>query len=507
MKIMYKIIAVLLVMSLVPVLIMGYAASVSMEEMRNAAKAKSGEGLMDAEKVKLVQMATDKADALNNFFLAHYRAASAMRNYWEFINRNYSEFKDAYNHDFYPDKNHTGLPGYGYIHPDYGTYADYDDRVQTDPWAPRRVVNRTLVDPAYAAEISKQLHMAMLFEPLFLSTWKSHNASTDLVWLVFDSGVTNVFPPYNYLVQIPENPEVIDANESEEDYVRLLNPENNPERNILWLSPYLDLSKRIWMTSCVTPLYDNDTFMGTAGLDILLTTLTNDVLKVSVGRTGYAFLMDSKGVVVAMPSQGIDDLVWDAQHKKALQEILKPPEEQNWTEAMEKAIYENPMNKTPNRELQGVFTSMISRVPGISQVQISGRDKFIAYAPINNTGWSIGIVVPLDEVTAPAEEVSRTILEVFAAVFGLVFFVVFVTCVVAGVSLGYHITSPIRRLTALTKRVSMGEDIDKEIEVKTKDEIAELGENFNRMLRGMKAAVHMLEMKENPVDKKEKPKG
>ncbi|MEM4308993.1 MAG: cache domain-containing protein [Thermoplasmata archaeon] len=507
MKIAYKIIIVLLVMSLLPALIIGYAASTSMEEMRNSAKAKSGESLMNAEKVKLVQMTKDKAESLNNFLLEHYKATVAIRNYWEFINGNYSEFEDAYTHDYYPDKNHTGLPGYGYIHPDYGAYADYDDRVQTDPWAPRWVVNRSLTDSSYAAEISMQLHKAMLFEPLFVSTWQAHNDSTDLVWLVFDSGVTNVYPPYNYLELIPQNPEIIDANESEEDYVRLLNPESNPDRNILWLSPYLDLSKRIWMTSCITPLYDNDTFVGTAGLDILLSTLTNAVLKVSAGKTGYAFLMDANGVVVAMPQQGIDDLTWDTMHKKALMEILKPAEAQNWTEEMEEAIYKNPMNKNPNGELKDIFESMLIRKSGIAQTTLSGRDKFIAYAPINNTGWSIGIVVPIDEVTAPAEEVSRAIVEVFTAVFGLVFFVVLVTCIVAGVSLGYHITGPIRRLTAMTRKVSMGEDIDKEIEVKTKDEIGELGENFNRMLRGMKVAVQMLEMKEKSGEKEEKPKG
>jgi len=57
---------------------------------------------------------------------------------------------------------------------------------------------------------------------------------------------------------------------------------------------------------------------------------------------------------------------------------------------------------------------------------------------------------------------------------------------------GKRLTDPLKKLTTIAGKVSMGE-LDHEIKIKTKDEISDLGEAFQRMINAFKMTSAMNE--------------
>ena len=68
------------------------------------------------------------------------------------------------------------------------------------------------------------------------------------------------------------------------------------------------------------------------------------------------------------------------------------------------------------------------------------------------------------------------------------FLAIAVVSVAFAVIMGRRITNPLKKLTNVAGKVSMGE-LDHEISIKTKDEIADLGEPFQRMINAFKMTV------------------
>lgn len=409
MRIVSKTMLVLTTSLLVPVIIVGIIAFVSMQTVRNKAIHDSEDVLLSAEYKKLAELTQGKAAELNRLFTQYYEDVQLLQRYYRFITESYDHFRLESFHNLYPDKPHGGLPGYGYIHPIHQTYADFDRRGTGAPWMPKRLVKKVVSDSHYRAKVSRQIHEVIRLNHLFSSLGEKYKATLNLVWIVLDSGVTNVFPPYNYNDVIKNDPTIVDLNESEEDYVRLLNPENNPKRKIKWLDPYFDHFKRIWMTSCVAPLYNSDEFLGSLGIDILLPTITGIIHDIGNGSEEYAFLISNTGNPIAISKRGIDDLLWDDTHKKAFHQTYLPAAEQQWDEKLTETLSNTSLAQTPDKNLRKIITDMIGGGVGTSTIMLSGQEKLISYSSIANTGWSIGLVTPMKTVLAPSNAMKATI--------------------------------------------------------------------------------------------------
>jgi nitrogen fixation/metabolism regulation signal transduction histidine kinase len=70
--------------------------------------------------------------------------------------------------------------------------------------------------------------------------------------------------------------------------------------------------------------------------------------------------------------------------------------------------------------------------------------------------------------------------------------VIAVVSIVMALIIGKRITNPLKNLTAIAGKVSMGE-LDHEININTKDEISDLGEAFQRMINAFKMTTAMNE--------------
>lgn len=132
--------------------------------------------------------------------------------------------------------------------------------------------------------------------------------------------------------------------------------------------------------------------MGVVGADVTLKALNERVvsIQVQIGELRYAFLIDSNGKVVARPGLLAGDTRWD--------EIFEA----------ENLLHSD----NDNPELRKIAENMTAGDTGIAKCRFEDGEKYIAYAPIARTNWSIGIVMPVEEIIAPALTTKSKIITV-----------------------------------------------------------------------------------------------
>jgi GAF domain-containing protein/HAMP domain-containing protein len=254
--------------------------------------------------------------------------------------------------------------------------------------------------------------------------------------------------------------------------------DSQTEGKAIWSLPYQDAALNGLVITSSTPVYDEfGTFRGVVGLDLQLATVTERVSSLAVGRTGYGFLIDSEGRVIAMPAEGLQDF--------------------NLTEEdMQSGDIENlSLVNRVSLDVFDVLAKMTNGQTGVSLVEINGSNRYIAYKPIPIVGYSLGIVVSEDELLEDFVE-TNTILEAesrqtIVNAIGVIFILLSVAAL-ASYGMGNSITAPLDKLTNVAKQVAAG-NLDATAEVTTGDEIGILGNTLNNMSTTAKNLIANLE--------------
>ena len=258
-----------------------------------------------------------------------------------------------------------------------------------------------------------------------------------------------------------------------------------------WTELYVDAVTGDLMVTCSKPVYSSEgKIVGVVGADVTLKALNERIINTQVGELGYAFLMDNNGKVVARPGLSAGDTRWDETFEAA--NLLH--------------------SDIDNPELRKIAENMTAGGTGIAKCRFEDGEKYIAYAPITCTNWSIGIVMPVEEIIAPAlttkskiitatqdtgEHINRQInsmLKRFIGIFIAILLVVFGLTL----SLSKLITNPIVALKKGSEAIGGG-DLDHRVEVKTGDELEDLANSFNKMASDLKRYTKELVEKETRI--------
>lgn len=221
---------------------------------------------------------------------------------------------------------------------------------------------------------------------------------------------------------------------------------------VTFSSLYLDpLSKKV-VVSIVAPIYnDQGKFLGVMGADLLLDTLAQRTLQLKAGQTGYAFLMGKDGQVLVHPTKEL---------------IMK---------------YNILQGK--QKELSVIGQKMAAGQVGHGEYQENNVKRLIAYAPLKSTGWSLAIDVPTKEITGDLNKL------LWKNIF-LSLVMVFLIGLLVSLWVAY-LLKPLENLVQVTKELAKGK-LNKQVAVKSEDEIGVLGKSFNQMVENLKELIQKI---------------
>jgi predicted Zn finger-like uncharacterized protein len=122
------------------------------------------------------------------------------------------------------------------------------------------------------------------------------------------------------------------------------------------------------------------------------------------------------------------------------------------------------------------------------------RDKFMVCTPVGNTSYVIAATTYLDEFTKEVKGLEKKAGAISANTKNAVFVILGTTLVLIALIVlwyGQSLTKKIKSLTALAEQISLGA-LDKDLEIRSKDEIGDLGEAIGRMQESIRLSMERL---------------
>jgi phosphoserine phosphatase RsbU/P len=250
--------------------------------------------------------------------------------------------------------------------------------------------------------------------------------------------------------------------------------EAKTRETLYWTDVYSDTRGRGLIISCVIPFYDhsgkNSVIKGVARSTVLLSDFSRITDVAGVGRTGELFLLNREGVKI-YSSNGVE---------------VKPGEG-GGIEGINFLESKDP-------QLRSLGLSMTLGASGMAELEIDGLPNYVAYAPIQTLGWSLGVAVSVQELFVSAQLTENQIRKVtddtkavidryIILLGGLIALLLFLTMLgIAVFTLRFTraVTGPILALNDGVHEVAAG-NLDREVVVKTGDEIEQLAVSFNMM--------------------------
>ena len=318
-------------------------------------------------------------------------------------------------------------------------------------------------------EVSADLKLCSSLDNIFIPILQNDYNVTQ-IYLGTESGIAQLYPWASGL------PATFDPRERE--WYKAA----KQTRTSGWSNLMIDAVSGKPMITFFRPIYGtNRQLIGVVGADVTIETINQKIINTQVGKNGYAFLVDSHGGIIAHPGMQLKNTKWD--------ETLE----------MESLL------QTKNPDLFKMVGEMITGNSGVNRMMLEGSEKYIAYAPITRTGWSIAVVMPVSEIVAPIEA-TKVRIDSATADFSnninsqinlmqLIFIIstagILIIVAAAAYLLSRRITRPLVALNRGVKVIGKG-NLDHRLVANTGDEIQDLAEAFNKMAEDLQEYIRDL---------------
>ncbi|MCI0507574.1 MAG: GAF domain-containing protein [Gammaproteobacteria bacterium] len=254
-------------------------------------------------------------------------------------------------------------------------------------------------------------------------------------------------------------------------------PVNNLLGKVVWSAPYQDAALNGLVITASKPVFNSKKeFQGVSAMDIQLNRITSLISNIHVGKTGYAFLVDSNNRLIALPRAGYADF-GVTEDTVPLGEILD------------------------QAKLSGMdpeFFAVLKEVVlgnNIKSITLGGVEKYIAYQQIPEVKYSLAIIVPSDELLAEAITVNAQVAQETRNTIMVSIILVLIILTIASLAtlgIGNRLTAPLKALTGVANEIIAG-NFDVKAEIQDQDEIGTLAETLNVMTSTLREMIHSLE--------------
>jgi class 3 adenylate cyclase/HAMP domain-containing protein len=218
-----------------------------------------------------------------------------------------------------------------------------------------------------------------------------------------------------------------------------------------WTEPYFDEGGgNIIMSTYSVPLFrrqgDTRKFVGVVTADLSLMWLKDLVSAVKIYHSGYAFLISQNGVFVTHP-----DPRW----------------------IMRESIF-SIAEARHDPDLRRLGRAMVRGDSGFVSLTdfYSGQPSWLFFAPLPATGWSLGVVIPENELFADVNHLSQKIAGI--VLLGLGFLALVIVAIAA------NIARPLKKLARQTAAIAQG-DFGATVPETGAREVRHLAQSFNQM--------------------------
>ncbi|MDR0550925.1 MAG: SpoIIE family protein phosphatase [Spirochaetaceae bacterium] len=310
-----------------------------------------------------------------------------------------------------------------------------------------------------SAALRQELRLLSNAEYAFSGVYKNNNM-LDTLYIGTESGIMYRYSKYNSF-NPKYDPRVRDW------YTTAL---QNPGK-IVWIDTYIDPYGTVTVSCARAFKNKQGVYTGVVGTDITLTSIIERILALRIGMRGYAFLLDENCEYIAHPHYG------------------------------EPSFDTNPL-KSAEGSWRDALIDMLNNKYGTWIIETRDEEYYLFSALLAETNWKLCVRIPLKEIVEPAEktkanidaytiEAQGYIRETLAGVI-MRFIIIFAVSAIFVVAFSYimslTITRPIEELSRNVRKIGGG-DLDIKVPVNGSDEVAELGNAFNKMTDNLKGYI------------------
>ncbi len=343
----------------------------------------------------------------------------------------------------------------------------------------------------YGAEVIRDVELSAYLD-LVLPAIKENNPNAAAIYFGSENDVTRYYPNILLGEIVPADFRVTER----PWYTSSLSENAGRIRPIpVWSPVYQDATGLGLVTTIAMPVYDSvGRRLGVIGLDLTLNEISKNIETTRFLEAGYSFLVDRDGKAIVLPDQGYQDL------------LGQPPVEGAPDQSNE---FAPDMNLAPNVTFANLIGRMRAGESGFESLKVADKDHpgdnelFIAYSPLESTGWSLGSVVPAEAVLQSVAALEQELQEVTRAVIfrrvlpiGLL---ISVALLLIALLLTNRLVNPIQKLAQAAERIGSGDraaiDNIAQISIHRDDEIGFLSRTLSQMAGQIQLSFEQLEQR------------
>ena len=218
---------------------------------------------------------------------------------------------------------------------------------------------------------------------------------------------------------------------------------NNPD-TVYWTNPYTDIATGDLALTVAKAVKSNGQVVGVIGLSIELSALAGTFSEMTLSYDGYPVILDSEGITIAHPTlsgESVKDMPFSD------------------------ALYAS------------------GKESGDVSYRFDDEDKAMIFTTIPELDWKVAAVFDQKNIDLTANQIRTSMIIVALATLVLFFLVLYIMI--------SRMIKPLGQLNVLMNSISQG-DLTVRSNIKSNDEIGELGKHFNTMIENMNGIISVV---------------
>ena len=216
--------------------------------------------------------------------------------------------------------------------------------------------------------------------------------------------------------------------------------------------PYVARTTGKTVTTISAPIVRDGKIVGGIGGSVELDTIVKMVSDIKIAKTGYGFMLQDDGLMIAHPDNKLvmkQNLLKDEKTSASLKQVLD--------------------------------AGAIKRTSGFAGYEYNGEKKFAAYNPIRGTSWSLYVTAPAAELTVALSELQRNSI--------LITLIMLVLAGLVAYIFSGQIAGNVKKLNEVAGKIAGGELRIGKLPVTSKDELGQLARSFEVMAQNLSNLV------------------